>query len=173
MTRILQYIVQDLQDAIPLHPSTLTCFFKEPITCIETASADFPSALRDSLARLKASTHKLSGISDLGHSARARGLLAREAIMWTLNLLEIDALDQDVIKVLRAITRKTWNQLLVDLEISLGIDENDYSHLLERVQRRRLENLVASGTAVGLRIWPRNPRILAIQNAMESERETV
>ncbi|KAL8797571.1 MAG: hypothetical protein Q9195_000388 [Heterodermia aff. obscurata] len=165
VAKILRHIVQRLQGNTPSNPATLSCWFQEPTLSNGPVSADFPAALRSSLDRLKISMETLSALSDLQNTARSRSILAREVITWTLDLLTDDALDQDVTKVLLAILKKTWNQLIIDLEMSPGINARDFSEVLETLQKREFKSLVASGVVVGLRLWPENTRLLAIQKA--------
>ena len=162
-TKILRHIVQRLQSSTPSSPATMSCFFKEPTLSDRPVSAGFPAALRSSLDRLKISMETLSASSSLESTARSRSVLAREVITWTLDLLTGDALDQDVTKVLLAILKKTWNQLITDLETSPGINARDFSELLETLQKKDFKGLAASGVIVGLRLWPENARLSAMQ----------
>ena len=162
-TKILQHIVQRLQSNMPSSLATMSCFFQEPTLSDGPVSAGFPAALRSSLDRLKISMETLSASSNLESTARSRSILAREVITWTLDLLTDDALDQDVTKVLLTILKKTWNQLITDLEMSPGINVRDFSGLLETLQKKGFKSLAASGIVVGLRLWPENTRLSAIQ----------
>ena len=55
------------------------------------------------------------------------------------------------------------NQLLNDLEISPGIDPNGFTRLLKALQHKKLEDLVTSGSSVGLRRWPENFNLSVFQ----------
>ncbi|KAG7009014.1 hypothetical protein G7Y79_00003g008820 [Physcia stellaris] len=88
----------------------------EPTSCVKIFSGDFPAAVRGSLDRLKVSLAALSELSNAQIIARSRSSLARETIHWALGLLVHQDLDQDITKVLLAVVKKTWNQLLIDLE---------------------------------------------------------
>ena len=165
VAKILRHIVQRLESNTPSTPATMSCFFREPTSSDGPASAGFPTALRGSLERLKISMGTLSALSNLESTARSRSNLAREVVTWTLDLLTYDKLDQDFTKVLLVTLKKTWNQLIIDLELNPGIDAHDFSELLETLQKKDFKSLAASGAIVGLRLWPENPRLSAIQTA--------
>ena len=57
----------------------------------------------------------------------------------------------------------TGNQLLIDLETSPGIDPNGFTRLLKALQHKKLEDLVTSGSSVGLRLWPENSNMSVFQ----------
>ena len=107
VTKVLRHIVKSLQDAAPFNPSTLSCFFREPTSCVEFTLPDFPAALRNSLDRLKISMEALSSGPSQESNAKSRGILAREVIDWSLNLIDEDDADQDVSKALLAVLKKT------------------------------------------------------------------
>lgn len=109
VSRVLRHIVQSLQDAAPQSPSTMICFFREPISCVKPVSVKFPSALRESLSRLRVSMETLSNSSSIESNARRRGVFACEVVNWTLALLESEnpELDQDISKALMAVLKKT------------------------------------------------------------------
>ena len=163
--RILRHIVERLQDQVPKDPSTLSCFFKEPTSCVEVVSTDFSAALRDSLKRLKIAMKALSTGSSIESNAQSRGLLARDSIDWVLSLLQVDHPDEDITKALLTVLKKTWNQLLIDLEIAPGIDASEFLRILENFQEKKLQGLVLSGAMVGLRLWPENIPLSAFQPA--------
>ena len=161
--KILRHIVQRLESNTASSPVTMSCFFKEPTLSDGPVSTGFPAALRNSLDRLKTSMETLSALSNLESTARSRSILGREVVIWTLDLLTDDALDQDVATVLLAILKKTWNQLIIDLEMSPGIDARDFSELLETLQKKDFKSLAASGVIVGLRLWPECTRLSDFQ----------
>ncbi|CAF9920261.1 MAG: U3 snoRNP protein [Heterodermia speciosa] len=165
VAKILRHIVQGLQSTTPSSPATMSCFFKEPTLSDGPVSAGFPAALRSSLDRLKISVETLSASSNLESTARSRSILAREVINWILDLHTHDVLDQDVTKVLLAILKKTWNQFIIDLEMSPGINAHEFSEVLETLQKKEFKGLAASGVIVGLRLWPEHTHLLAIQRA--------
>ena len=166
VAKILRHIVQRLESDTPSSLATMSCSFKEPTLSDGPVSAGFPNALRSSLDRVKISMETLSALSNRESTARSRSILAREVVNWTLDLLTDDALDQDVTKVLLVMLKKTWNQLILDLEASPGIDARDFSALLETLQKKDFKSLVASGVIVGLRLWPEHERLSAIQRGV-------
>ena len=109
VSRILRHIVQSLQNADPQSLSTMICFFREPISCLKPASAHFPTALRESLSRLKTLMETLSTGVSRESSAQRRGVFSCEVVNWTLDLLgsKDPELDQDIYKALMAIMKKT------------------------------------------------------------------
>ena len=159
---ILQHIVQNLQNAAPRNALTLACAFKEPVSCVEMSSVEFPGLLRESLNRLKNSTQTLSDVSSPQHNARSGFLLAYRAVRWIIGLLKSGRPDEDVYEVLLAVLKRTWKRLLVDLELRV-IDANSFSDLLEDLRDKAFRGVYVSGAMTALRVWPGNPRILAIQ----------
>ena len=109
VSRVLRHIVQSLRDAAPQNLSTMICFFKEPISCVKPVSAHFPTALRESLSRLKISLETKSTSSSRESNAQRRCVLACEVVNWILDLLESqeNELDQDISKALMGILKKT------------------------------------------------------------------
>ena len=109
VSRVLRHIVQSLQDAAPQSPSTMICFFREPVSCVKPVSTCFPTALRESLSRLRTSMETLSANSSRETNAQKRGVFACEVVKWTLDLLESKdpELDQDICKALMAVLKKT------------------------------------------------------------------
>ena len=154
VARILRHIVQKLQDTNSSSPATMSCLFREPTSCVEISSGDFPAAVRGSLDRLKACLAALSKSSNPQILARSRSILARETIHWALGLLVHEDLDQDITKVLLALVKKTWNQLLVDLEVSPGIDGKEFFKVLEALQSQGFKTITEVGVTVGSRLWP-------------------
>ena len=98
---LLQHVLDAQLGLAPTATSTLSCSFRLPVLGVDRASADFPSALRVSLERLKMS---------LDRSASPASL-AMTAADWLLSLVDRDDVDGGVRSALGLMLRKTLGRV--------------------------------------------------------------
>ncbi|KAF1988199.1 rRNA processing protein Utp6 [Aulographum hederae CBS 113979] len=95
--RILQHILERLEESIPQSATTILCGIKLLIASIDRNSAEFPAALGRTLANIKAA---------LKQSPDIRQALVEGAIRWILPLTRESDLDVGLQKVISASLRQ-------------------------------------------------------------------
>lgn len=162
VTKVSQHVVDVLMVVHPHSPQTLACYIQQPTICVETASAQFPAALRISLDRLRSSMGTVSTVQGMQKVAQARSLLRHRLIQWLLRYLEIDDLDPDIALIFFATLKKTWTEFLRDLTDDPSVNADDFASLLRRIEAQGLSKLIEPGLTVGARIWPDDERLRLI-----------
>lgn len=96
---IIQHVLDAMVETYPTHPSTCSCVIRQPLIGVDVATAAFPRALREVLARIKLQTDKTEDA----------GKLASKTIAWISSVLSKEDLDGGVRTVLEHTKRKLEN----------------------------------------------------------------
>ncbi|KAJ4289920.1 U3 snoRNP protein [Collariella sp. IMI 366227] len=88
--RILQHVLAAMEEAFPNHPCTCSCEVRQPVVGVDVLSAEFPKALRESLARLKSAMERTDD----------KKALAGKVVAWVDDILEAEGLDAAITMVL-------------------------------------------------------------------------
>ncbi len=96
LPKIIQHVVDSMMDQFPEEPSTWVCFLKQPAVGIHPLSAEFPTALLESLERLKTSLNKVD----------VQPKFSKKIEAWLVPILALKDLDPGIDKVLRFHLRK-------------------------------------------------------------------
>ena len=87
---ITQHILDAMEELFPTHPETCCCQVRQPLIGVGVQTPDFPKALRESLARLRAAMEKTDD----------RKALAEKMAEWIGSILVVEDLDAAVRTVL-------------------------------------------------------------------------
>ncbi|KAL2258969.1 hypothetical protein VTK26DRAFT_7509 [Humicola hyalothermophila] len=88
--RIVQHVLDAMEELFPDHPCTCSCQVRQPLLGIDVHTAAFPKALRESLARLKGVLEKTTD----------RKALAVKVVSWVDGILVNEGLDAAIRTVL-------------------------------------------------------------------------
>ena len=96
---IIQHVLDTMVDEYPRHPATCGCLVRQPLVGVDVTTVEFPRALREVLARLKAQTE----------TTEDKGKLAARMVAWVRPILKRKDLDDNVRTVLEHTRRKLEN----------------------------------------------------------------
>lgn len=88
--KIVQHVLDAMSEAFPNHPATCSCVVRQPLVGVAVDTPEFPKALRESLARLKAAMGQ----------AEDKKVLARKLVDWIDTMLAVEELDAAIRTVL-------------------------------------------------------------------------
>ena len=94
--KLLQHVLDCMITSYPSHPATCSCLVRQPLVGVDPHTAEYPKALRESLARLK------TGLEETEDMA---GLISR-TIGWIDPVLAVEDLDSGIRVVLEHTKRK-------------------------------------------------------------------
>lgn len=92
----IQHVLDALTEDFPAHPSTCSCLIRQPLIGVYVTTVEFPQALREVLARIKAQME----------TTEDKTLLATKTAAWINPLLAKKDLDQSLRKVLQHTSSK-------------------------------------------------------------------
>jgi U3 small nucleolar RNA-associated protein 6 len=98
--RIVQHALDAMVELYPTHPSTCSCLVRQPLIGVNPYTAEFPKALRISLARVKDSMEKTEDKPEL----------AAKTVAWIEPLLGLEDLDNGIKTVLEHTKTKLQSQ---------------------------------------------------------------
>jgi U3 small nucleolar RNA-associated protein 6 len=148
---LLQHIVDTLVALEPNHSATLNCSIRQPLIGVHCISAIFPTALSETLSRLKTA---MEGQPPLE--------LLLKTVNWQLRYLEEERLDSDIRKALSSTMSKTLKKYI---EISKTRGEGsgvEFATILEKALSRGHDELRFSVTPMALEVWPASELLLAL-----------
>lgn len=96
---LLQRVLDAMVDEFPSHPSTCSCLIRQPLVGVHVATVEFPKALREVLARIKAQME----------TTKDKGKLGAKTLAWIDPILARDDLDDSLRTVLQHTKRKLEN----------------------------------------------------------------
>lgn len=88
--RILQHVLNAMDELFPSHPCTCSCQIRQPLVGVDVQTAAFPKALRESLAKLRGALEKTTD----------RKALAGKVVSWVDGILGEEKLDAAIRTVL-------------------------------------------------------------------------
>lgn len=93
---IIQHVLDAMILDYPRHPATCGCVVRQPLVGVDVTTVEFPRALREVLARLKAQTE----------TTEDKGKLAGKTVAWIKPILKRSDLEENVRTVLEHTRRK-------------------------------------------------------------------
>ncbi|KAK2595560.1 U3 snoRNP protein [Conoideocrella luteorostrata] len=96
--KVSQHVLHALEEQFPNHPSTCSCYIRQPIAGVHPNTADFARGLRDVLARLEEKLDTTTDKAELGHKTGA----------WIDGCLALGDLDDGIRQVLELIKGKLY-----------------------------------------------------------------
>lgn len=88
--RIVQHVLAVMDEAFPNSPETYSCQIRQPVVGVDACTAEFPKALRESLARLRTAMEKCDD----------KKALAQKIAAWFQSILDIEGVDVGIRTVL-------------------------------------------------------------------------
>lgn len=116
---ILQHVLDDMLSHAPNSTPSLSCYIRQPVLGLEITSAGFPTGLRTSLKRLKASLKQ----------ADQPGNLAARATRWAISMLHVVSLDRGLANALIITMENTVRQVEEATEKGENIDGGELDWL--------------------------------------------
>jgi len=96
LPKIIQHVVDSMKEQFPTDPSTWTCFVKQSVVGTNPLNAEFPTALLESLGRLKISLDEVEN----------KAMFSKKMESWMESILGLKDLDPGIEKVLQFQIRK-------------------------------------------------------------------
>lgn len=96
---IMQHLLDAMTEMFPKHPSTCSCVIRQPLVGVNVATAEFPRALREVLARIKVQTAATENKAEL----------ATKTVVWIEPILANEELEESLRTVLEHTKRKLQN----------------------------------------------------------------
>jgi U3 small nucleolar RNA-associated protein 6 len=96
VTKILQHVVDSMNDAQATDPSAANCYIRQPVAGVDVHTAEFPVALALALERLKQCQQTTTDI----------GQLSSKVTAWMEQLLAVNGLDEGIATVIQHTLRK-------------------------------------------------------------------
>ena len=97
--KIVQHVVDAMAEMFPKDPATGSCVVRQPLVGVAVNTAEFPKALRESLARLKVA---------MGETEDKKAL-AKKLVAWIETMLAVEELDE-AIKTVLGHTKKSLEE---------------------------------------------------------------
>ncbi|KAL8735638.1 MAG: hypothetical protein Q9166_000807 [cf. Caloplaca sp. 2 TL-2023] len=161
--KILQYIVQFLITVTPADAASLTCYIREPVVGAGATSIALPRALMEVLDRFDLAMQNTNTLKNSLEQTRTREAISRHTIKWIATYLRDPDLDPDIRAVLIQMLKTAWKQCLYSLNAGTMQSVDETISSLEILQLGELQELVQLGVASALRLWPDEPRLLALE----------
>lgn len=86
----VQHVLAVMEEAFPNSPETCSCHIRQPVIGVGVCTAEFPKALRESLARLRTAMEKCGD----------QKVLAQKIAAWSQSILDIEGVDVGIRTVL-------------------------------------------------------------------------
>ncbi|KAL8799235.1 MAG: hypothetical protein Q9182_006037 [Xanthomendoza sp. 2 TL-2023] len=160
--RLLRHIVDFLMTATPTDAASLTRFIHQPVVGASAASTVLPRALMEVLNRFDSAMQTIISLSDPLEQDRVREAVGQYTIPWIVGYLTYPELDPDIRAVLTTLLKTAWNHCLHSLQCRAGKSSEGTIKLLEVLHQNGFNDLMQQGVASALRIWPEEPRLLAL-----------
>ncbi|KAL8810169.1 MAG: hypothetical protein Q9200_002799 [Gallowayella weberi] len=160
--RVLQHIVHFLMTAMPTDAASLTRFVHQPVVGVGAASTLLPRALMEVLNRFDSAMRNISSLSDPLEQDHVREAVGQYTIPWIMEYLRCPELDPDIRAVLTTLLETAWNHCLHTLKSRAGKSSEGSIKLLEVLHQNGFQDLMQPAIASALRIWPDEPRLLAL-----------
>ncbi|KAL8945192.1 MAG: hypothetical protein Q9211_000273 [Gyalolechia sp. 1 TL-2023] len=168
--RILEHIAETLMEIAPDDAASLKCSINEPVVGVGPTSTELPSALIKVLHRFNFATRRLESPDGPPEHIRIRASVSRHMILWIVPYLSAPEVDSDIQAVLVTVLKTAWDYCLSDIEArtkSSSVDTKssgvEMATLLEKLHMYGFKDLVQSGLDPSLRLWPDEPRLLALE----------
>ena len=164
MPKILEHIVERLRTANRLSPETLDCFIRKPTLGIPVKSIEFPGALGSLFRRYRSCTDTTSIMQGRSSPSELRKKLAHSTMEHILHYLNVEASDDEVSRVLRAMLNTMWTDYAQNITKDHSASLEEIIGLLDTFQSKGLDELAALASASALRIWPEDERLLTARD---------
>lgn len=164
MPKILEHIVERLRIADPSSLETLDCFIRKPTLGIPVKSIEFPGALSSLFSRYRSCTDTTSIIHGTCSPPEVRKRLAHSTMYHVLHYLNVEASDDEVSRVIVAMLKAMWTDYAQSITNDNSASLDEIVGLLDTFQSKGLDELATSVSATGLRIWPKDERLLAARD---------
>ncbi|KAL8909171.1 MAG: hypothetical protein Q9207_000345 [Kuettlingeria erythrocarpa] len=165
--RILQHIVHTLMTAAPASPATMNCFIREPAVGLGATSTLLPGGLITVLDRFDSTVQKLERLDKPFEKIRTRAKVSRNMMQWIMPYLDTLELDPDIRAVLTSMIQTAWGHCLSEMEFETATElakvGAETITVLEMLRLRGFNDLVESGIKPARKIWPDEPRLLALE----------
>lgn len=162
--RILQHIVEYLMTATRTDAASLTRFIHEPVVGTGVSSTLLPRGLMKVLDRFNLAMRNITSLKTPREQNRVREAVAQYTIRWIAIYLEHPELDLDIRAVLTTVLQSAWTHCLLSLDARTARSSDEMIGLLELLHLRGFAEIVQPGVASALRIWPEEPRLLALES---------
>ena len=165
---ILSHVANKLHEIKPRSPFALIRWIQQPVSGINTTSADFPASLGTSLKRVKTASRSLKFSSGEMTNAQSRRILDQLVLTWILSFVDGD-LDPDIRKALLMTFENIWSQYQADVEHQPSESMPHVANMLDQV-RTHVPGLAEKTTPWALRVWPHEHK-LSLRKAAQSRQQ--
>ena len=162
VSKIRHHIVDALLAKAPTSPAALTCFIREPVIGVEILSADFPRALNTALDRLRTVLQDTLPIPRSSETTRLRIILSNRIVDWILPYLDVQALDQDIRRVLVATLKKLIGQYRITFQQVPSNGNTELAELATKLLDKGLGELAKPLVASGMQMSPNDSHLLSL-----------
>lgn len=163
--RILQHITKTLMTSAPTDAASLNCFMHEPVIGLGPTSTQLPGALIQVLDRFDSTMRKLGSPDDSSEQSRTRASVSQHLIQWIMPYLNSLELDLDIRAVLNTTLNTAWEYYLTNVDAEVANAGAETIALLEDLHDHGFKEMVQSGLASALRMWPDEPHLLALETS--------
>ncbi|KAL8785919.1 MAG: hypothetical protein Q9213_003068 [Squamulea squamosa] len=162
--RILQHMVHFLMIATSTDAAILKCFIHEPLVGVTAASTLLPQALAEVVDRFQLAMQNINSSKGSITQIETRETVSRHTILWIATYLEYPELDPDIRTVLSAMLKTAWGHYSQGLELRITTSSDETITLLNTLRLHGFKDLVQPGVKSALKLWPDEPRLLALRN---------